>query len=609
MPGSKWRAALRRRRGRRFVLRSIEIAGFLLAAGMYTGCFAQAKPGKDRMLSPHERFLAIQAEYRGAVASGDSAQIAEKSYLMGKRYHDFGDYYEARKWFFKALKLREKNTASIHLAKIYGGLGNCAVREGNWDDGMKFRQISLGYSLKSDNQDRNIKTGCFLEAGMVHLDAWKEKQRGRYSSAFVPSLDSAFWYYRQSRRFADEEKNEIMLAVVTRFAGQVLCEMGRLEAGVDSLEKALDVLAAQGRRETFNVASTAALIGEAYLKNKRLSEAGFWLHKANAITDTASVRAYMEFANTRKKLSDYYAEVGDWRRAYQLSQEAHSVSAKELEFYRKGSRESIDLIHENELKVAEIEAGRRELELQREKAKVRAQLYQLVGGAMVIAILAGVVFYRLYRKYKLVSIENARLVKEQSHRVKNNLQSVYDLLSLQLGRLSEPAAVEALTESLSRVEAVTRVHQRLYQGGRLAEVELTAYVPDLVGGVLRSYSKEYVDQSFDLSGVWLHADEVVPVGLVISELVTNSCKYAFDNHNSPALEIRCRCDPDGIVYFRYADNGPGFAADAAKQSFGLKLVELLARQLKGEFSFSGERGSVFELSFKTRQHGTIRSAN
>ncbi len=559
---------------------------------------AQQKPDSVIVLGPYERFLNIRAEYRGAVASGDTALIAEKTYLIGKRYYDFGDYYEARKWLFKALKLRGEKDDPIHIAKIYGWLSNCEVRESNWEEAMNYSRITLECLRKSDDSYRNYRIGNFLRTGWIHLGAWEEAQQGRYIETFVPSLDSAFGCYKEARKLADEEGNQVMLAAVIRFCGKLLTGMGQVDAGIDSLKKAIDILSVQGPLEVFSVAGTALSVGEAYLKSGRLPEANVWLHKAHTLADTGNVRSYMALADVQKRLSEYYAKVGNWQRAYRLDQEADSIRAKELEAYRKSSWEGLELLHENELKLAELEASRRELKLEHEKAEVRSQLQWIIGIALLLALAAGIFFYRLYRKYKLVSIENARLVREQSHRVKNNLQSVYNLLSLQMGQLSDPLAVAALEESLNRVDAITRVHRRLYEGDRLARVELAAYVPDLVKGVLRSYEMEHAGQLYDIPEIWLHADAAIPLGLIISELTTNSCKYAFGGQPSPLLKIRCFFDVKGSFNFEYSDNGPGFDGTGAPSSFGLKLIDLLAGQLKGEYVFSGEAGSAFRLKFK-----------
>jgi two-component sensor histidine kinase len=217
----------------------------------------------------------------------------------------------------------------------------------------------------------------------------------------------------------------------------------------------------------------------------------------------------------------------------------------------------------------------------------------------LVAVIAGGLFYLLFAKYKKISRENAELVKEQSHRTKNNLQSVSDLLSLELHRLSDPVAVKAMEESLMRVEAMLLLHRGLYQGEKLIEVNLPKYLPDLVKSVLRSYHLEAVKVQYDIEPIWLHTDKAIPLGLIVNELTTNTCKYALKNNPDPQLMLHCFLQTDRL-FLRFADNGPGFVSPADKNTFGLRLIGLLMNKLKAKGDFSTANGCCFELSFLTK---------
>nr|WP_262923874.1 sensor histidine kinase [Spirosoma liriopis] len=213
-----------------------------------------------------------------------------------------------------------------------------------------------------------------------------------------------------------------------------------------------------------------------------------------------------------------------------------------------------------------------------------------------ITAIGCLVFYWLFRKYRRLSEHNAKLVKEQNHRVKNNLQSITSLLGLQYNRLTDPAAREAVEESLLRVEAMALVHQRLYDGERLVEVDLREYIPELVSGVLRSFNFNHVQPKYTLSPIWLDADRAISVGLLLNELVTNSCKYAFPDHPNPALAISCQ-EVNGKLNVLFVDNGPGFTPKPKANSFGMKLMDMITQKLKGKSYFNMDNGCSFTLSF------------
>ena len=190
------------------------------------------------------------------------------------------------------------------------------------------------------------------------------------------------------------------------------------------------------------------------------------------------------------------------------------------------------------------------------------------------------------------------LVREQNHRTKNNLQSVSDLLSLQIYSLSDPGAIEAMEESLLRVQAMTLVHRSLYQGEELIYIGLQQYIPDLINMVLRAYRQENVKIYYEIDPMLLHTDYTISLGLIINELTTNACKYAFPGHYSPELHVHCHADHDEIT-FEFRDNGAGIAAELTQnKGFGLDLIRILSDRLKGKTGFSKWDGYAFFLSFK-----------
>jgi two-component sensor histidine kinase len=151
-------------------------------------------------------------------------------------------------------------------------------------------------------------------------------------------------------------------------------------------------------------------------------------------------------------------------------------------------------------------------------------------------------------------------------------------------------------ESLLRVEAMALVHRRLYDSDRLVEVDLPQYIPELVEGVLRSFSFDSIKTTYVLEPLFLHADTAIHVGLLLNELVTNSCKYAFPLREQPTLEIGCR-EENGRIFLWYSDNGPGFDPVVKPGSFGIKLVEMVVQKLKGRHRFVTHNGSHFSMSF------------
>ncbi|MFD2936407.1 sensor histidine kinase [Spirosoma flavum] len=214
-----------------------------------------------------------------------------------------------------------------------------------------------------------------------------------------------------------------------------------------------------------------------------------------------------------------------------------------------------------------------------------------------------IVFFRLYRKNQCIGATNAELVKEQNHRVKNNLQIVSSLLSLQANRLTDESAKNAVAEGQLRVEAMAILHRQLYDGDQLAMINPAEFIPELVDMVLQTFGYTHVRLVYDIDAFVLPADSALPVSLILNELTTNACKYAFPDHPDPVFHVSCRQKKNQIDLL-VADNGPGmlpqFPIDArstSSTSFGMRLIQMQVDQLRGMYTFAKQTGTVFTLTF------------
>ena len=179
--------------------------------------------------------------------------------------------------------------------------------------------------------------------------------------------------------------------------------------------------------------------------------------------------------------------------------------------------------------------------------------------------------------------EKETLLREVHHRVKNNLQIVSSLLTLQAEGVAEPASRGALETSVHRVRSMSLVHQQLYGAESLGSVELGAYVQSLVGSLQSSVASD-ADFEFDLERVELSIDQAVPCGLILNELITNALKYGRDAAGQARLCIAVHPQGSGFEV-AVTDGGPGMAQKPAPGgSLGYRLIDTLARQLRGKVS-------------------------
>lgn len=196
------------------------------------------------------------------------------------------------------------------------------------------------------------------------------------------------------------------------------------------------------------------------------------------------------------------------------------------------------------------------------------------------------------------------MLKEVHHRVKNNLQVVSSLLSLQSQSVQDKATRQLFVDSQNRVRAISLIHNLLYQSRDLNRIEVAAYIPQLVQQLVSSYRVAGPGCSIRLSiePLFLNLDTVLPCGLLINELVSNTFKYAFPPHwqGDRQLWIEWHVVGDDRYQLTVGDNGVGLPKEfnfRRPNSLGLQLVCDLAYQIKGEITQLPQPGTCFQMTF------------
>jgi two-component sensor histidine kinase len=195
--------------------------------------------------------------------------------------------------------------------------------------------------------------------------------------------------------------------------------------------------------------------------------------------------------------------------------------------------------------------------------------------------------------------ENITLLKEIHHRVKNNLQIIVSLLRLQKNELHSDESRDQFQEAINRVLVMSSIHQKLYQQENLINVNLKQYLEELIGELKILFkNQQQIDISVACDFPHMGLKTMVPVGLIINELVSNSLKYAFTNSDNGRIEIVISKTELGFN-LQYKDNGEWIEEDG-KSGFGLELIEVFTNQLNGKRTFeTNDHGSnyLFELEF------------
>ena len=317
-----------------------------------------------------------------------------------------------------------------------------------------------------------------------------------------------------------------------------------------------------------------------------------------------------------KELGKAYAATGNYQQAYAAFLKYDVL--KDSVFTSESDQRVSKL--QTEFEVAQKEST---IKTQQESISQQKKLQTLTLGAAGLLVLVLVGVYRNYRDKRLINTkleglnvnleqknnlldkrnaENELLLKEIHHRVKNNLEIVSGLLALQAAQIDHPSAQAVMQASQNRVQSMGIIHQKLYQKGNLAGIEMKDYFQNLGENILDTFNAaDSIRILCNMQPIELDVDTAVPIGLIANELLTNALKYAFAAKKEGQIIISLAPTDNADEYiFEVADNGIGKVETITPKGtgFGTELVNLLVKQLDGQLTVNSSNGTHITIQFK-----------
>ncbi len=316
-------------------------------------------------------------------------------------------------------------------------------------------------------------------------------------------------------------------------------------------------------------------------------------------------------------LADAHQKLGNHKRAFEILKEQRTYRDQLMELERLELSQEMEKKYEAEKREQQIALQKEQLLTQEARLSQAATLRNaLIGGLGLLFVIVGLIYRneRLKtRKNKEIEAKNEviekslgekeSLLKEIHHRVKNNLQVISSLLNMQSREASDPEMLDVIKEGQSRVKAMSLIHQKLYQTDNLSEIDFEEYSQQLIDQLAALYKKEglKLDKAINARDIKLDIDTAIPLGLILNELISNSFKYAFDGLEKGEIKVDLERLSSEDLRLTVSDNGSGLPGDFSMESvksLGLKLVNILTKQLKGDMNFTSDHGAQFEIKFK-----------
>jgi PAS domain S-box-containing protein len=203
-------------------------------------------------------------------------------------------------------------------------------------------------------------------------------------------------------------------------------------------------------------------------------------------------------------------------------------------------------------------------------------------------------------KIKALLVEKTILLKEVHHRIKNNMNTVAGIMSLQMDALKEPTAIEALKDARSRVLSMMLLYDKLYRCDDFKETSFKEYFIPLVDEIVGNFpNKGIVKIEKNIDDFMIDAKRLSHLGIIINELLTNTMKYAFAGRTNGLINVSSIVSGNKVT-IAIADNGIGIPESidiATSSGFGLELLDIMTKQLKGTMKIERNNGTNFILKF------------
>ncbi|HSP40837.1 MAG TPA: histidine kinase dimerization/phosphoacceptor domain -containing protein [Gillisia sp.] len=499
--------------------------------------------------------------------------------------------------FVKALDLLQDDPRPEIQLKVLKDKGRFYFQYGLPEEeeiGVQYlKESMIGYQ-KSNYPEKNEALALAYKLLSYHFEDSKPDSTDYYMNQFqelLPQLTNPFhhtWYYYSK--------------------GSNLINKEKFEEAKSFLIKTIQLLEEYNLTTIDTYQFAHSRIGDIARAEGRYDEAIAYYEKArnsSIAINTKSNTVY--FIN---KLFNVYKDIGDYKKALEYHIEwSEANNIIEVERNERSFRES-------ELKVDVL---KQEQELAANRQQQTLYIVALIIGALLLLLL-----YRNYRlkqrsnhKLKVLNeelahknilldkhnAENELLLKEIHHRVKNNLELVKSLISLQSAQLEDSATKDAMIASQNRVQSMGIIHQKLYQGENLGSIEMKDYFLNLGEGILDTFNAEdKVKIECAMDSLELDVDTAVPIGLIVNELLTNALKYAFPENRNGTIQISLSHASPETLSLKVIDNGVGKDAGAEPKGtgFGSQLIQLLTQQLNGTMTETSENGTMVAFNFKIK---------
>lgn len=531
---------------------------------------------------------------------GNKKNIAITLFIIGVTHENQGQLSNALEFFHRSLKIREDINDQKGIATCFNFIASIYKNQGSPDTALKYYYKSLAIQ----ETIKHVKGASITlnNIGVVY------KNQMEYSKALN--------FYQKSLKLKEQLKDDKGRAHVLNNIGTIHKEKGSLQKALDYYKKSLAISTSLKDKKWRSV--TLFNIGSIYLKQRNTKEAYKAVKNSLQIAQETGNPALTRDAS--EILITVCQKQLNWKKAFEMHQlyikmrdsirneKTENEALKQLAAYEMTKKQQELREKEQEIYLLSSQNEIQELKLTKNKVVIILFLIAFI----LLSFLAVVVYrgnkrkkiiYKLLKKQKEeITIKNEEkkvMLKEIHHRVKNNLQVVNSLLKFQSREIEDEKIIGMFNKAQKRVLSMAMLHEKLYRSDDLKNINIRDHFTVLAEDLIKNYAVgKKITLEVDIDDIDdISIETLTSLGLIISELITNSLKHAFKNTNEGIIIVSFK-QVNNLYELIIGDDGVGFVPENKSAGLGTKLTQIFTKQLGGTIEIMNKPGTVYKIEFE-----------
>lgn len=415
---------------------------------------------------------------------------------------------------------------------------------------------------------------------------------------FDSQFDKALKAYQVVEKYYVKNKNFLSASYAIGGQGSVYLEQEKYDLALKHFKRSLVNFDKEADPESY--ANFLNKLGQVQLKFNLKKDAKSNMDEAlkiskeieSVLEQTRSYELLREYFKAEKNIDSalFYSELAStFGDSLKWSNYNEKFAEEETKFNTQLKTEKIALQKEN---------------IAQQKASIqKLTILSVVLGILLLAIIF--LWFRLnIRKHQLeiANKEKENLVKEIHHRVKNNLQVISSLLNMHVRKVKDPKSKKIFDDGISRIQAMSLIHQNIYAHSNLQQIKPREYVEKLVQQLFVTYQipDKAIEIQTSIDDINLDIEKLMSIGLILNEILSNAFKYAFNGSKTGAIDILLHQPKTNEIEMTVKDNGSGISIDIIDEpgdSLGMRLIQAFSEKLKATLSIGNVNGTTYKFIF------------